>query len=364
MTSTKIEEHVAKADIKLYLQDRLQGTDAVATDDEVDRLVGMAKGLFIVASTAVKFVEDSYSRSPTSRKERLKVILSVEGSYGDPKSQTLKVPQPSEVAGGPPPFRALDEMYSKILSKALPAEHGRDLEERLRSVLASVVLLFDPLSPKSLEALLHLKADTVIDTLERLHSVIVVPEGDLESSPLRLIHPSFPNFLTTASRCTDLRFFVDPAPQHSRTALLCLNHMSESLRWDMCGIGPLPTLNLDVEDLQDRLKSSVPSHLRYACYYWPSHLVRAGLSPNSDKDLRTQVTQQLASAVEKFVCTKLLCWLEVLSLLGRLDATVPLLKVAEYRLMVSLGDENDAISNSIQASNRAWPTWWKTPWLS
>ncbi|KAG8869646.1 hypothetical protein FRB98_002308, partial [Tulasnella sp. 332] len=307
-----VKEPDVKADIKIYLRDRLLGEDEVATDEEIDRLVEMAQGAFFVASSAVQFIDNSYSQSLLGRKKQLQIILATESSYRNPNLLTLEVPQPR----GPPPYRALDVMYSNILSKALPAEHDSDFEEHLRSVLGSVILLFDLLSPKSLETLLRLEPHTITETLARLRSVIVVPENDQDSSSLRIIHP----------------------------------HMSESLGRDMCDIGSLPALNSDVLDLPTCLDRSIPSYLRYACRYWPAHLVSAKLVPDSNKYLSEQVIHQLASVVEKFVSTKLLCWLEVLSLLGSLDAAVPLLKLVEQGLagMANLVEDTLAVIGDAQ----------------
>ncbi|KAG8857836.1 hypothetical protein FRB96_005555 [Tulasnella sp. 330] len=341
-----VKEPDVKADIKIYLRDRLLGEDEVATDEEIDRLVEMAQGAFFVASSAVQFIDNSYSQSLLGRKKQLQIILATESSYRNPNLLTLEVPQPR----GPPPYRALDVMYSNILSKALPAEHDSDFEEHLRSVLGSVILLFDLLSTKSFETLLRLEPHTITETLARLRSVIVVPENDQDSSSLRIIHPSFVAFLTTSYRCTNPRLFIDPVPLHLQIVLSCLSHMSESLGRDMCDIGSLPALNSDVLDLPTCLDRSIPSYLRYACRYWPAHLVSAKLVPDSNKYLSEQVIHQLASVVEKFVSTKLLCWLEVLSLLGSLDAAVPLLKLVEQGLagMANLVEDTLAVIGDAQ----------------
>ncbi|KAG9002787.1 hypothetical protein FRB93_011389 [Tulasnella sp. JGI-2019a] len=337
-----IEDHIVQADIRLYLHSRLQTPPEIATDDEIERLVKMARNLFIVASTAVKFVEDSFYSSLNGRKAQLKVVLLAEDSYSDPK-MIVKATISEGMERGPPPYRALDAMYLTILSKALPEERNAYLEGRLRSVLGAVVVLFDTLSPRALEALLGLETDTTSDTLERLHSIIVFPDHDPDSTPLRLIHPSFPNFLTTSSRCTDVRFYVNPVMQHSQLALICLNHMNNLLTRDICNIGFLPTLNSEVEDLQAQLRGTVPPYLRYACYHWSSHLALCKPESEAKDEPYEEVTRQLARAVDTFVCARLLYWLEVLSLLGRLDTAIPLLRLAERGLMGMPDVSNDTI---------------------
>ncbi|KAG8987833.1 hypothetical protein FRB93_004389 [Tulasnella sp. JGI-2019a] len=323
-----IEDHIVQTDIRLYLCDRMQTRLGVATDDDVRRLVKIAGNLFTVASTSVKFVEDSSSKSLKGRKAQLKVLLSAEDSYSDPKTSVKAVG--SEMQKGRQPYRALDAMYLAILLDALPEEPDLDFESQLRSVLGVVVTLLDTLSPRAPETLLGLETDAVSEALEQLHPVVIVPNDDLDSTPFRLIHPWFPNFLTPSSRCTDARFFVDPAAQHAQLALICLNHMKNLLKRDMCNIGFLPTLNSEVKDLQVRLQSAVPPHLRYSCYHWASHLALSKSTGAAEAGIQEAVALELARALDTFVYKKLLYWLEALSLLGRFDAAIPLLKSAEH----------------------------------
>ncbi|KAG8994731.1 hypothetical protein FRB94_009686 [Tulasnella sp. JGI-2019a] len=301
-----IEDHIVQTDIRLYLCDRMQTRLGVATDDDVRRLVKIAGNLFTVASTSVKFVEDSSSKSLKGRKAQLKVLLSAEDSYSDPKTSVKAVG--SEMQKGRQPYRALDAMYLAILLDALPEEPDLDFESQLRSVLGVVVTLLDTLSPRAPETLLGLETDAVSEALEQLHPVVIVPNDDLDSTPFRLIHPWFPNFLTPSSRCTDARFFVDPAAQHAQLALICLNHMKNLLKRDMCNIGFLPTLNSEVKDLQVRLQSAVPPHLRYSCYHWASHLALSKSTGAAEAGIQEAVALELARALDTFVYKKLLYW--------------------------------------------------------
>ncbi|KAG8869649.1 hypothetical protein FRB97_000887, partial [Tulasnella sp. 331] len=207
-----IENQIVQTDIRLYLRTRLQrDPELVATDSDLERLVEMAGNLFIVASTAANFVEDSRHESLKKRKARLDVLLLAENSYTDSK-QLSGTGKAADRGKQSVPYRALDAIFSAILSKAiLPEDHddyGAELQN-LHSVLGATVALFDTLSPRSLDLPLGLEPDTVTENLEQLHSVIIVPNDNVDSTPLRLIHPSFPNFLTNPDRCADKRFFVD-----------------------------------------------------------------------------------------------------------------------------------------------------------
>ncbi|KAG8997424.1 hypothetical protein FRB94_007671 [Tulasnella sp. JGI-2019a] len=351
----EIDPKIVGDDIKRYLRSRLQDNRDIATDSQIERLVEIAQGLFIAASTAVKYINDSFLPNIDGWMKRLETILSVEGNDSDWRLRADGVTRLG--VGSTRPFQALDSMYSKILWKALPPgrDTDKDVENDAPVVLGTITLLFNPLSLRSLAALLELPPRAVTNSLLPFHSVVFVPNYDQEdSAPLRLIHPSFPNFLTASSRCTDTRFFVDPASQHSRVALLCLDHMSKSLSRDMCNIGFLPTPNSAVTDLHKRLQVKVPLHLRYACSSWPLHLDQAGFSGYTDNSVRDGKASRLLDAFEKFVRTKLLCWLEVMSLLGRLDAVMPLLRVVNdgLRNIRDLSETLDIIRDTMHFVER------------
>ncbi|KAG9007988.1 hypothetical protein FRB93_007007 [Tulasnella sp. JGI-2019a] len=249
-----IQDHVVNADIRLYIYNRLQD---VASNEEMDRLGKLAKGLFIFASTASDFILDIHYSNP---QRQLRILLA-----GDSEA-------------GSSPFRNLDQLYLGVLISSLPVSRDDYLERRLQKVLGSVTLLFDTLSPASLDMLLHEAPGTVNSTLTLLQAVIVTPQSPGDGNSLRVIHPSFSDFLTSPARCTDSRFFVDPVFHHSALS-------------------------------QPYVK-----------------LVETGWS-------------SLTSDVESFCRTNLLSWLEVLSLIGRFELAIPLLKLAQRWLK-----ENDSSS--------------------
>jgi hypothetical protein len=170
-------------------------------------------------------------------------------------------------------------------------------------ILGSIVLLRDPLSPRSLEALLGLTLSTVRETLLRLHLVVIVPEDD--SRAIRLLHPSFFDFITSPTRCSNPKFVVNRDMQHTLLARVCLEVMT-SLRQDICGINNLSSLNSEVDDLPSRIIDNIPPHLRYACRHWAWHLANGIFS------------DVLLDLLREFCSKKLLYWIEVCSLLGEL----------------------------------------------
>ena len=78
-------------------------------------------------------------------------------------------------------------------------------------------------------------------------------------------------------------------------------------------------LNNEIKDLEARIKRNIPPCLDYACRFWSDHLCESAFSPNSE----------LLSELSDFVYTRLLFWLEALSLLGKFSlASTALLKAS------------------------------------
>jgi hypothetical protein len=186
-------------------------------------------------------------------------------------------------------------------------------------VLGTIVLLRDPLSPLALEQLLGLRPRTVRVTLVHLHSVIIVPEDEL--GVIRLLHPSFFDFITNATRCLDIRFAVNTTMQHTLLAHACLTTLLD-LRKDICGIKNPSMLNSDVDDLPSRIMTHIPVHVQYACRHWAFHLANG------------MISDDLLDLLDRFCSKYLLYWVEACSLLGELRGTLLGLDVAQRTLAV------------------------------
>jgi hypothetical protein len=296
---------VVQDDITSYLLSRLSSIrDAYDIQydwpkmEDVRKLARLSHGLFIFAATSVKFIED--------------------GNYCDPRGQL------ADLLNGPPgtddgsPHVHLDRLYAQVLHRAFANISSR-LSDRLRNILGSIVLIREPLSPLSLEQLIALKSSTVRETLVHLHSIIIVPEDDTRT--IRLLHPSFFDFITNPLRCRDPKFVVDVQTQHTLLVCACLRAMT-SLQPDICGITNPSILNSEVDDLSARIKTSILPHVQYACRHWVSHLAQATFSDD------------LVNLVEEFCTKKLLNWLEVCSLLGELRSALLDLNTAQQATLV------------------------------
>ena len=265
---------------------------------DVDILCGKAAGLFIYASTAVKFVASPYHQP----KKRLATLVSL------PQSTT------HEGESG------IDALYTEILRHAYH-KMGSDIQKpdhqevyrHFRSVVGAVLLAFNPLSMKTLSCLLS-DIDTPSDIciiLNPLHSLLLVPEGI--EDPIRIFHKSFPDFLTDPKRCQDIRFFVDPSVHHAEILLSCLHLMEKRLKRNICGLDDYADLS-SANDISAHRKEHIGDALEYACEFWTKHLVQ---SPSNGSNVG-----KMQPAIEKFFTTHLLFWIEVLIIMGNLDVCV------------------------------------------
>lgn len=76
-------------------------------------------------------------------------------------------------------------------------------------MIGSVAILSEPLSATAVGKLLIVDQETIHLTLR---SVLNMPED--QDSPIRLLHPSFRNFLLDKQRCSDQLFWVDEKKAH------------------------------------------------------------------------------------------------------------------------------------------------------
>ena len=258
---------------------------------DVKILCKKAAGFFIYASTVVKFVA-SESNPPT---ERLGLITSL------PQSTT------QEGKSG------VDQLYTTVLQQGFSHLQADGSQEyyRFKTVIGTVVLLFNPLSIKGLSELLGCAPHYIRSTIRPLHSLLLVPD-DAED-PIRIFHKSFPDFLMDPGRCQDKQFFVEPAGHHEEILLACLGLMEKRLRRNICNLDDYVVLS-EVKDLSTQKKVYIGEALEYVCKSWTKHLLEIPSgSPHAER---------VQKAVKKFFTVHLLHWVEVLALTKNLGVGI------------------------------------------
>jgi hypothetical protein len=284
-------------DIRLFLTQRLTAiakrrsdldlSDPWPQDNEIEALTKKSSGLFIFASTLVRFVASEHHEPH----ERLRLVLS-KGSGTTHEGRT-----------------GIDSLYSQVLFHAFSDVREPAVFENVRGVLGAIVLAFVPLSRRELSRILHIPSSTIRTTLRHLHSVVLVPDD--ETKEVRVFHKSFPDFLQDDERCTDRRFWINPATHHGDIVLSCLK-LVRKLGRNYCSL-PHFTMNQDVHDLPQLLEKKLGGAVRYACSYWARHLRLSSTSGNYARQVIVSVTEMLKSAPP---------WIEVLSLESRLEEVI------------------------------------------
>ena len=294
----KVELSSVDEDIRLYLQEKLTAvakrrsdfdlTNPWPCDEDLITLTKKSSGLFIFASTLVRFVESEH-HEPNER------------------VQLLVTPPESTIHEG---RAGIDPLYTHILLSGFCDVKDDTVLANLRRVLGAVVLAFNPLSQVQVARILDVKQSFITSTLRHLHSVLLIPaEGSKE---LRFFHKSFPDFLQDPDRCSDSRFFISSPVYHADMALGCLKLLT-GLKRNPCDL-PDFVMNRDIPNIPELLEDKLGGALRYACAYWAMHVQ----SSTIDNDYAIRLVASVTGFFEKDA----LQWVEVMSLENRLEGVI------------------------------------------
>jgi len=294
-----VERSSVDRDIKLFFSTQLANIAGTRSDcnfmedwpnpSDINILCKKAAGLFIYASTVVKFVAFK-NHMPTEQLDRI-----------------ISLPQSTVHEGQ----SGIDLLYTQVLEQAVDevGAYAGEIHSRLRTVVGAVLLVLNPLSTTALSDLL--KMPNISTTIRSLHSVLLVP--DSTEDPIRAFHKSLPDFLMDPIRCKDKWFFVEPTVHHTDILLSCLRLMGERLRRNICNLDDYAVLS-EVEDLPTHKRDHIGEALEYACRFWTKHLLRV---PGNSSHIG-----EVQNAIEKFFTAHLLYWIEVLALVGELNVGV------------------------------------------
>ena len=286
-----VEPHTVNDDIHRFFKHELsklaqrRGIEGWPTGDQLNSLSRRAAGLFVYAVATVNFLDHKFQNPP----DRLDMITKCpEGTTHEGKAK-LKA------------HTSLDSLYESIFQAAF-LENDADDDAMARSVLSVMVLAANPLSRSTIATLMNFHCGQVLRLLEAIQSLLVLPKNP--NLPIKLFHKSIADFITDPTRCTDTRFYISPH-HHTELALHCLELMGGLLR-DAARSIPDQALHSKVKDLVKRVEDSgTRGALEYACGSWHKHLV-----------MTNHRTEDVVSALSKFLEGKLVFWLEVLMVLG------------------------------------------------
>jgi hypothetical protein len=315
-----VSRNIVDSDILTFFEDKFKAirnaSDHLPPNwpgkEAMDLLVVRAHGLFIYAATICRFIEDGGEQWPPD--DLLHIVLP------DHCTSSSSLWKSVPIHGSP--TEELDIMYIHILEYSFRNINNERNKQQLaaifRQVVGAIVLFFDPLSAIAIARLLGMHDEIIQKRLHNLRSVLVVP-GDRQ--PIRLLHPSFRDFLLDKQRCRDLHFWVDKEEIHWALAESCLRIMSDNLKRDICDLQTPSALASTVQGSQ--VEKYLPAELQYACLYWVQHLQECnGCLYDNDH-------------VHTFLQKHLLHWLEALSLMGRMSDSVRMITALQSMVMAS-----------------------------
>lgn len=262
-------------------------------------LTKRATPLFIFAATVCRFIADRRHGNPEEQLQRF-----LENLDNDTSSR-------------------MDITYKPVLSQLLGSNCSKRKKELIIHefirIVGTIINLFSPLSPSALSRLLNVDQRVIDTRLDLLHSVLSVPSS--ADQPIRMFHLSFRDYLIN-SDTDENQFRVDEKKSAKDLVKDCFRVMG-SLKPDICHLGipgkPRSTLKPKFID------ACIPPEVQYACIYWTSHQLVAGVH---EGDAETILT---------FLEKHLLHWFETLTLLGRVYQITGLMRNLRSILNVKVG---------------------------
>lgn len=247
------------------------------------KFIERAEGLFIWVSTVAAYIIRA-----TDPKGELRKILA------DGHQQTLRAEE------------QMDRLYELILSNC----HWDDaFESAYPLIMGAILAVQRPLSVSALQ-ILHrdaIEPDVVKRIVGSLGAVLTSSEND--ERPLRIIHQSFRDFLTTRALHNPLRsrFFINEKEQSARLAVFCFRTMNEELSAGISGTGYLEEW---VDDAGIPRVGEISEQLWYACEFWKSHL----------DSVENSEIGPLINEMKDFLPNRLILWIEIVSSKGTLQS--------------------------------------------
>lgn len=298
-----VRSQSSEADIVLYLRHRMaiiqkNSIFGLPADwpgpQRIQALADQSAGLFVWASTAATFIEDGHSPEA-----RLGILLS---SHARCKAES-----------------ALDALYATALATAGKWD-DETFVSGFQDILGIILVARTPLSDLAIDEILGLRGDSKSQfTLTRLTCLLHWRPGKL----IRILHTSIADYLSDSHRCGKSPWFIDTALHGRNLALACLRIMKSELRFNICKFKTSHLSNNDIHDQAIPINTAIGDHLSYSCRFWADHV--QALPPDDE----------ILEEVKDFIYTRLLYWLEVMSLVKAVGMASPALLLTSSWLKVS-----------------------------
>lgn len=209
-------------------------------EEVAEGLTRRAAGLFVWAHTAISFIDPPGSSViPT---DRLRILLSKDISEHNPEA-------------------AMDNLYETAL-EAVGEWNDQDFIKRFMTVLGAVVVAEEPLLAEAIDYLLgQPKSVSSTHTIASLGCLLTWSKDH----PIRIIHPSFHDYLSSPERCKECKWFINVAVHQRILAEKCLGHVLDHLKTSKGTISMLRT--------RQEARKEICEGLQHAYRYWIKYTV-------------------------------------------------------------------------------------------
>ncbi|KAE9390734.1 WD40 repeat-like protein, partial [Gymnopus androsaceus JB14] len=283
-------------DIHKYVAHRMmrrKGAPGVLNESQCQILAEKAQGFFQWAYTACEALRGR-GKAGLTVKKRFERFMLLSPSHGQD-------------------LLPLDKLYKSILEDVFDCNDSEAMSQ-YKKVMVQVLAAFEPLSSLSLQKIQlsrcgYLGEDYDDDELDAVIQFLgsLLTGVEQRDTPIRPVHTSFRDFLVDEKRSGE--YAVQLEEGHQLLAVGTLHLMIAELHFNMCNLDSSYLLNSQVENLSEKIIKHISPDLSYACTYWGSHIICTHKQPDTI----------LAPLLRKFLTKVLLFWMEVLSILGKVD---------------------------------------------
>jgi hypothetical protein len=267
-----------QADISKFVEEQMRTLvqSSTLTPKDVDLLAQRVNCLFILASTACRTIQDCLD--PPAM---LDTLLNSKSN----------------------PLSSINKLYETVLHKASQLSQVRGNmsslgKQSIIKVLKAILAAVTPINIPTIDSILGIKTTRII--VGSLSSVL----SFTTDGPVHILHPTFREFLEDME--VSGAFHVDISSAHKVMAIGCLAVMKAKLEFNICRLESSFYFNKSIRDLEDR----VPKELKYACVYWPDHILSSSSDGTPDQDVNRAVDELVNDVYPLY-------WMEVMSALGK-----------------------------------------------
>ena len=162
--------------------------------------------------------------------------------------------------------------------------------------MGTILTARNPISDKAIDRLLSLETPSRY-IISRLGCVLHWSETE----PVRILHPSFADFLSDRLRCGSDLWHINAVLHNRLLAVHCISHLNTVLRRNIC----------DLVLSQAIVDEVLPEATSYACISWIDHIC-----------IITEEANLVRDTLEPFLFRHLLHWLEAMSILKKSKTTI------------------------------------------